>query len=60
MNGIGNGGVGGGNRDPAVLAMGPARRPFTYTREELMRLRDSPLVKVGLENAFAGNDAMAP
>ncbi|XP_059048215.1 eukaryotic translation initiation factor 4E transporter-like [Achroia grisella] len=48
-----------GGSDPAVLAVGPARRPLTYTREELMRLRNSPLVKKGLENAFAGCDALA-
>lgn len=52
-----SGGSGGG--DPAVLAVGPSRRPLTYTRDQLMRLRHSPLVKQGLENAFAGNDHLA-
>ncbi|RVE49119.1 hypothetical protein evm_006240 [Chilo suppressalis] len=45
--------------DPAVLAVGPARRPLTYTRDELLRLRNSPLVKRNLENAFAGCEALA-
>ncbi|CAH2229486.1 jg20859 [Pararge aegeria aegeria] len=49
----------GGGGDPAVLAVGPVRRPLQYTRDELMRLRNSPLVKRGLENAFAGNDTLA-
>lgn len=49
----------GGNGDPAVLAMGPVRKPLKYTRDELMRLRNSALVKRGLENAFAGNEVMA-
>lgn len=53
-----SGGSGGGG-DPAVLAVGPARRLLTYTRDELMRLRNSPLVKRGLENAFAGNETLA-
>ncbi|XP_041971760.1 eukaryotic translation initiation factor 4E transporter-like isoform X2 [Aricia agestis] len=50
---------GGGGGDPAVLAVGPARRPLKYTRDELMRLRDSPLVRRDLENAFAGCDSLA-
>lgn len=50
---------GGGGGDPAVLAVGPARKPLTYTRDELMRLRNSPLVKRNLENAFAGCEALA-
>ncbi|KAL4708337.1 hypothetical protein ACJJTC_018455 [Scirpophaga incertulas] len=44
--------------DPAVLAVGPARRPLTYTRDELLRLRNSPLVKRDLETAFAGCQAL--
>ncbi|XP_063833298.1 proline-rich protein 12 [Ostrinia nubilalis] len=48
-----------GGGDPAVLAVGPARRPLTYTREQLLRLRNSPLVKAGLETAFAGCEALA-
>lgn len=49
----------GGGGDPAVLAVGPSRRALTYTRDELMRLRHSPLVKKGLEDAFAGCEALA-
>ncbi|XP_064074281.1 eukaryotic translation initiation factor 4E transporter-like isoform X4 [Vanessa tameamea] len=52
-------GASGGGGDPAVLAVGPARRLLTYTRDELMRLRNSPLVRRGLENAFAGNETLA-
>ncbi|XP_026333784.1 eukaryotic translation initiation factor 4E transporter-like isoform X2 [Hyposmocoma kahamanoa] len=56
--GVGGGGGAGGG-DPAVLCVGPARRPISYSRDELLRLRNSPLVKRGLENAFAGCDALA-
>ncbi|XP_063628434.1 eukaryotic translation initiation factor 4E transporter-like [Cydia splendana] len=48
-----------GGGDPAVLAVGPARRPLTYTREQLLRLRHSPLVKKGLDVPLAGCDALA-
>ena len=51
--------AGGGGGDPAVLAVGPARKPLQYTRDQLMRLRNSPLVKRNLENAFAGCEALA-
>lgn len=51
--------TGGGGGDPAVLAVGPARKPLQYTRDQLMRLRNSPLVKRNLENAFAGCEALA-
>lgn len=56
-NGVSGGGGGGG--DPAVLAVGPARKPLQYSRDQLMRLRNSPLVKRNLENAFAGCEALA-
>ncbi|KPJ12991.1 hypothetical protein RR48_05379 [Papilio machaon] len=46
-----------GAGDPAVLALGPARRPLVYPRDLLLRLRHSPLVKRGLEHAFRGCDA---
>ncbi|KPI99087.1 hypothetical protein RR46_10405 [Papilio xuthus] len=52
--------AGGGGQcagDPAVLALGPARRPLVYPRDLLLRLRHSPLVKRGLEHAFRGCDA---
>lgn len=52
-------GSGGGGGDPAVLAVGACRNALTYTRDELMRLRHSPLVKKGLEDAFAGCEALA-
>ncbi|KAJ2940301.1 hypothetical protein O0L34_g11874 [Tuta absoluta] len=56
----GGGGVsGGGGGDPAVLCVGPARRPLTYTIEVMLKLRNSPLVKKNLETAFVGCEALA-
>ncbi|KAI5642626.1 nucleocytoplasmic shuttling protein for mRNA cap-binding EIF4E domain-containing protein [Phthorimaea operculella] len=55
----GGGGVSGGGGDPAVLCVGPARRPLTYTIEEMLKLRNSPLVKKNLETAFVGCEALA-
>lgn len=49
---------GGGCGDPAVLAVGSVLRPLTYTRDELLKLRNSPLVKQGFEKLLANCDAL--
>ncbi|XP_048482169.1 eukaryotic translation initiation factor 4E transporter [Plutella xylostella] len=50
---------GGGGGDPAVLALGPARRALVYSREELLRLRNSPHSRTALDAALRGSEALA-